>query len=74
MAQRLHCRENGNRGLSHSGIGDEGLPTAVIEKSIMVAVHDGVRLASDVYRTDGAESAPVSAARTPCDKERRRLL
>jgi putative CocE/NonD family hydrolase len=43
--------------------------TILIDKNIMVPMRDGVRLATDVYRTDGAPPAPVLLARTPYDKE-----
>jgi putative CocE/NonD family hydrolase len=46
------------------------MPTILIEKNIMVAMQDEVRLATDVYRPDGAEPAPVLLARTPYDKEK----
>jgi hypothetical protein len=36
----------------------------------MVPTRDGVRLATDVYRIQGAKPAPVLLARTPYDKER----
>ncbi len=36
----------------------------------MVPMRDGVRLATDVYRLDGAAPRPVLLARTPYDKER----
>ncbi len=40
-----------------------------IEKNLMVPMHDGVRLATDVYRLEGAAPAPVLITRTPYDKE-----
>src|SRR5919199_3946785 len=42
----------------------------LIDKHVMVPMRDGVRLATDVYRLDGAAPAPVLLARTPYDKER----
>lgn len=42
----------------------------LIDKSVMVPMRDGVRLATDVYRLNGAAPAPVLLARTPYDKER----
>ena len=40
-----------------------------IDKNIMVPMRDGVRLATDMYRLDGATPAPVLLTRTPYDKE-----
>lgn len=40
-----------------------------IEKNIMVPMRDGVRLATDVYRLEGAGPAPVLMARTPYNKD-----
>ena len=40
----------------------------IVERDVMVAAHDGVRLASDVYRPDGAGPFPVVLERTPYDK------
>ncbi len=40
----------------------------IIEKNIMVPMRDGVRLATDVYRIEGAPPSPVLVARTPYDK------
>lgn len=45
------------------------MATIVIDKHIMVPMRDGVRLAADVYRLDGAAPAPVLLTRTPYDKE-----
>ncbi len=42
----------------------------LIDKNTMVPMHDGVRLATDVYRLEGGPPAPVLLARTPYDKER----
>jgi len=39
------------------------MSTILIEKNIMVPMRDGTRLATDVYRLDGA--APASAWRFP---------
>lgn len=41
----------------------------LIEKNIMVAMRDGVGLATDVYRREGAEPTAVLLARTPYNKE-----
>ena len=46
------------------------MKTILIDTTIMVPMRDGVRLATDVYRLDGATPAPVLLARTPYDKER----
>jgi putative CocE/NonD family hydrolase len=45
------------------------MPTIRIDKNIMVPMRDGVRLATDVYRLDGAAPAPVLVARTPYNKD-----
>jgi putative CocE/NonD family hydrolase len=41
----------------------------LIEKSVMLPMRDGVRLATDVYRLDGTPPAPVLLRRTPYDKQ-----
>lgn len=41
----------------------------IVEKDVMVAMRDGVRLATDVYRPEGATDAPALLQRTPYDKE-----
>lgn len=41
----------------------------VIEKNVMVAMRDGIRLATDVYRLESITPAPVLVARTPYNKE-----
>ncbi len=46
------------------------MTTILIEKNLQVPMRDGVRLATDVYRLDGAPPAPVLVTRTPYDKER----
>ena len=45
------------------------MSTILIEKNIMVPMRDGVKLATDIYRLEGAIPAPVLLARTPYDKE-----
>ena len=40
-----------------------------IEKNLMVPMRDGVQLASDVYRLEGAAPLPVLLARTPYNKD-----
>src|SRR5437764_10892114 len=45
------------------------MATILIDKNVMVPMRDGMRLATDVYRLDGAAPAPVLLSRTPYDKE-----
>lgn len=45
------------------------MSTILIDKNVMVSMRDGVRLATDVYRLEGATPAPVLIARTPYNKE-----
>lgn len=45
------------------------MSTIHIDKNLMVPMSDGVRLATDVYRLDGAARAPVLMARTPYNKD-----
>ncbi|HET7080100.1 MAG TPA: CocE/NonD family hydrolase [Chloroflexia bacterium] len=45
------------------------MATILIDKNVMVAMRDGVHLATDVYRLDGAAPAPALVTRTPYDKE-----
>jgi putative CocE/NonD family hydrolase len=40
----------------------------IIERDVMIAARDGVRLATDIYRPDGAGPFPVILERTPYDK------
>ena len=40
-----------------------------LSRDVMVAMRDGVRLATDVYRLEGAGPAPVLVTRTPYNKE-----
>ena len=40
----------------------------IIERDIMVAARDGARLATDIYRPEGAGPFPVILERTPYDK------
>ena len=49
-------------------------PTVVVDKDVMVAARDGVKLATDIYRParDGQPTPgrfPVIVERTPYDKE-----
>jgi putative CocE/NonD family hydrolase len=41
----------------------------LIEKNIMVPMRDGVKLATDIYRLEGAAPTPVLVARTPYNKD-----
>jgi putative CocE/NonD family hydrolase len=41
----------------------------IIEKNIMVPMRDGVKLATDIYRLEGASPAPALVARTPYNKD-----
>ena len=41
----------------------------LIEKNVMVAMRDGVELATDVYRLEGALPTPVLVVRTPYNKD-----
>ncbi len=45
------------------------MTTILIDKNIMVPMSDGVKLATDVYRLEGAEPGPVLVVRTPYNKE-----
>jgi putative CocE/NonD family hydrolase len=45
------------------------MSTILIEKNIMVPMRDGVQLATDVYRLEGALPTPVLVARTPYNKD-----
>jgi len=45
------------------------MTTILIEKNIMVPMDDGVRLATDVYRLEGAAPTPVLVVRTPYSKD-----
>jgi putative CocE/NonD family hydrolase len=40
----------------------------IVERDVMVAARDGVRLATDIYRPDGAGPFPAILERTPYDK------
>jgi len=41
----------------------------LIEKNIMVPMRDGVELATDIYRLEGAAPTPVLVVRTPYNKD-----
>ena len=45
------------------------MATIRIDKNVIVPMRDGVHLATDVYRLEGAGAAPVLLTRTPYDKE-----
>ncbi len=45
------------------------MSTILIEKNVMVPMRDGVKLATDIYRLEGAGPAPVLVARTPYNKD-----
>ena len=40
----------------------------IAEHDVMIAARDGIRLATDVYRPEGAGPFPVILERTPYDK------
>lgn len=47
------------------------LPTAFAEvhtETVSVAMRDGIKLATDVYRDDAMQQAPVVLMRTPYDR------
>jgi predicted acyl esterase len=41
------------------------MPTILIEKNVMVPMRDGVQLATDIYRLEGAPPTPVLVVRIP---------
>src|SRR2546425_12075566 len=45
------------------------MATILIDKNVLMPMRDGVRLATDVYRLEGAPPEPGLLARTPYDKE-----
>jgi len=45
------------------------MTTILTEKNVMVSMRDGVKLATDVYRLEGAAPTPVLIARTPYNKD-----
>jgi putative CocE/NonD family hydrolase len=45
------------------------MTTILIEKNIMVPMRDGVNLATDIYRLEGASPTPVLVVRTPYNKD-----
>src|SRR5256885_7766896 len=66
--------EDGIRDYKVTGVQTCALPISamamiLIDKNVMVPMRDGMRLATDVYRLDGAAPAPVLLSRTPYDKE-----
>lgn len=40
----------------------------IVERDVMIAARDGIRLATDIYRPEGAGPFPVILERTPYDK------
>ena len=40
----------------------------IVERDVMIAARDGVRLATDIYRPEGAGPSPAIVERTPYDK------
>lgn len=49
--------------------GAAGEPDVIVHKNIMVAMRDGTRLATDVYRPSGIGTFPTIVQRMPYDKE-----
>ncbi len=45
----------------------------LVEKNVMVAMRDGVKLATDIYRTKDAQPSPILVARTPYNKNNSRF-
>jgi putative CocE/NonD family hydrolase len=45
------------------------MTTILIEKNVMVPMRDGVQLATDIYRLEGASPTPVLVVRTPYNKD-----
>lgn len=45
------------------------MATILIERNVMVPMRDGVQLATDIYRLEGAGPTPVLVARTPYNKD-----
>ncbi len=45
------------------------MATILIDKNVMAPMRPGVRLATDVYRLDGATPAPAPLPRTPYDMD-----
>ena len=45
------------------------MATIFIKKNIMVPMRDGVKLATDLYRLEGAAPSPVLVVRTPYNKD-----
>jgi putative CocE/NonD family hydrolase len=45
------------------------MTTILIDKNVMVPMRDGVKLATDIYRLEGAAPTPVLVARTPYSKD-----
>ena len=45
------------------------MTTILIDKNIMVPMRDGIKLATDIYRLEGAARTPVLVVRTPYNKD-----
>lgn len=45
------------------------MTTILVEKNVMAPMRGGVRLATDIYRREGATPTPVLVARTPYNKD-----
>jgi predicted acyl esterase len=45
------------------------MATILIDKNTMVPMRDGVQLATDIYRLEGASLRPVLVVRTPYNKD-----
>src|SRR6266404_6218649 len=56
------------RSKARAGEGSVNADRMLIERDIVVAARDGVRLATDVYRPEGGGPFPVILERTPYDK------
>jgi predicted acyl esterase len=70
----ISCRRDGHHRNAVAGdrritSEEASMATILIDKNVMVPMRDGLRLATDVHRLDGATPAPVLLARTPYDKE-----
>lgn len=72
-AQRAYYVREGFEALRHEPASDPLLsaPTykVVEERGVRIPMRDGVELATDIYRPEGVERAPVILVRTPYKKE-----
>src|SRR5437879_2599190 len=55
-------------GAREGSLSDIATAAMAVDRDIMVAARDGVRLATDVYRPEGGGAFPVILERTPYDK------